>query len=127
MKNRSTFLFLVIAIICLALGVVAVIVMRNYVPSITGSTVGGDSSKAKTRCEEVVRASLRSQDEGKFRSQKIVSLSDNRYQVTGTIDGPNATGVIVRGSYICIFNFTTKSFDKLSLEGDDDIWKPLQK
>lgn len=126
MKNRSTILLFAIAVVCLILGVGAVIVMKNYVPDITGPSGSDDRTRAQLRCEEVVKASLRNAVEAKFRSQRITSVGDNRYQVTGTIDGPNATGVIVRGNYICVFNFNTKSFDLLSLEGDD-IWKPLKK
>ncbi|HEX7555823.1 MAG TPA: hypothetical protein VF338_04305, partial [Leptolinea sp.] len=59
-------------------------------------------------------------------SQKVVALGQNRYQVTGNVDAQNATGIIVRGNYNCVFNFDTKSFDLLSLEGDD-VWKPLKK
>lgn len=126
MKNKSTLLFIVIAILCLALGVGAVIIARNYVPDITGPTGSNNSEKAQIRCEEVIRASLRVPEQGNFRSQKVEALSESQYKVTGTIDAPNASGVIVRGNYICTFNFNTKSFDLLSLEGDD-IWKPLKK
>lgn len=119
-------LFIVVAVACLALGVVAVIVMRNYVPDLKGTSSTDNTSKALARCEEVIKASLRGPDQASFRSQKVTALGSDRYQVTGTIDAPNVTGVIVRGSYNCIFNFSTKSFDLLSLEGDD-IWKPLKK
>jgi hypothetical protein len=126
MKNRSTVIFVVAAIICLALGVVAVIFARDFVPDITGPTGSDNVSKAQIRCDEVVKASLRGPDKAKFRNQKTISLGGDRYQSTGIIDAPNATGIIVRGNYTCVFNSNTKSFDLLSLEGDD-IWKPLKK
>lgn len=126
MKNRSTLIFIVVALVCLALGVVAVIFSRNYVPDITGPTGSDNVSKAQIRCDEVVRASLREPDKAKFRNQKTISLGGDRYQSTAFVDAPNATGVTARGNFTCIFNFNTKSFDLLSLEGDD-IWKPLKK
>jgi len=119
-------MFLLVAVACLALAVGAVILARTYVPDIKGPTGSDDAEKAGIRCNEVITASLRDMEQAKFRSQKISPLGNNRYQVTGTIDAPNATGVIVRGNYICVFNFNTKFVDKLSLEGDD-IWKPLKK
>jgi hypothetical protein len=126
MNNRTTILIFVITGLCLVLGVVGVVLIRNYVPDITGPTGADNSAKAQIRCDEVIRASLRSPDRANFRSHNTISLGGDKYQVTGTIDAPNATGVVVRGNFICTFNFNTKSFDLLSLEGDD-IWKPLKK
>jgi hypothetical protein len=126
MNNKSLLIFIAISIACLALGVGGVILMKNYVPNLEGQTGKNDSEKAQIRCEEVIKASLRDSLQASFPSQKTTALGDNRYQVTGTVDAPNATGVMVKGNYICIFNFTSKSFDLLSLEGED-IWKPLKK
>jgi hypothetical protein len=126
MKIQSIVIIVIIAIACLGLGVGGVILMRNYVPNLEGPTGKTESENARIRCDEVIRASLRNTSQANFRSQKVSDLGEKRYQVTGSIDAPNATGVMVRGNYICIFNFNTKSFDLLSLEGDD-IWKPLKK
>ncbi|MEI8132162.1 MAG: hypothetical protein WCG34_06995 [Leptolinea sp.] len=126
MKTRSVILFIVIAVACLALAVGAVLLAQNIAPDITGPTGANDRENAGIRCKEVITASLRNMDQAKYRSQKITSLGNNRYQVTGTIDAPDASGVTVRGNYICVFNFNTKFVDMLSLEGDD-IWKPLKK
>jgi hypothetical protein len=126
MNNRTTILIFVITGVCLVLGVVGVVLLRNYVPDITGPTGADNSEKAQIRCDEVIRASLRVPDRANFRSHNTSYLGGDKYQVTGTIDAPNATGVVVRGNFICTFNFNTKSFDLLSLEGDD-IWKPLKK
>jgi len=120
----------VFLIIILIIGVTAfgVYLLQVYVPdTIKTSSSGSDSSKAATRCEEVVKASLRDATKAKFSSQKVSTQGKNRYQITGNVDGPNVSGIMVRGNYNCIFNFNTKSFDLLSLEGDVDIWKPLKK
>ncbi len=127
MKKDSPVVFILIILVVLALGVGAVILLQDYVPdTIKSGSSMDDQSKAVIRCEEVVKASLRSAVNAKFSSKKVMSLGNDRYQVTGNIDAPNASGIIVRGNYNCIFNFNTKSFDLLSLEGDD-IWKPLKK
>jgi hypothetical protein len=126
MNNKSLLIFILIAVACLALGVGGVLLMQNYVPSLEGPTGSNESDKARIRCEEVIKASLRAPDQANFRSTKTTTVGEHRYQVTGSLDAPNATGVIVRGNYNCIFNFNTKSFDLLSLEGDD-VWKPLKK
>jgi hypothetical protein len=123
MKNRSILMFIFIAIACLVIGVGGVILMRTIVPGLGGLNHEDDS---KMRCEDVVKASLRDSVKAKFRNQKSIVLDDNRYQNTGLVDAPNATGIIVRGNYNCIFNYNTRTFDLLSLEGDD-IWKPLKK
>jgi hypothetical protein len=126
MTNRSTLIFIIVAVVCLVLGVVAIVYSRNYLPDITGPTGSDSVSKAQIRCDEVVKASLREPDKAKFRNEKTIALGGDRFQTTSSIDAPNATGVIVRGNFTCVFNSNTKSFDLLSLEGDD-IWKPLKK
>lgn len=127
MKKDSPVVFILIIIVVLALGVGAVILLQDYVPdTIKAGSSMDNQTKAEVRCEEVVKASLRNAVKAKFSSKKIISLGNDRYQVTGNIDAPNASGIIVRGNYNCVFNFNTKSFDLLSLEGDD-IWKPLKK
>jgi len=111
---------------CLVIGVSAVIFMQNNFSGLTGLGGKDDITDAQMRCEDVIKASLRDAVQAKFRNQKAITLKDNRYQFTGLIDAPNATGIIVRGNYNCIFNYNTRTFDLLSLEGDD-IWKPLKK
>lgn len=127
MKKDSPVVFILIVIVALALGIGAVILLQDYVPDTikTGSSMD-NQSKASIRCDEVVKASLRNAAKAKFTGKKTVPLGNNRFQSTGYIDAPNASGIIVRGNYNCIFNFNTKSFDLLSLEGDD-IWTPLKK
>jgi hypothetical protein len=127
MKKDSPILFMIILIVVLALGVAGVIYLQNSVPDTIKSGVSKDNSvKAVVRCEEVVKASLRNAVKAKFSNQKTTPLGKERYQITGKIEAPNASGIIARGNYNCIFNFNTKSFDLLSLEGDD-IWTPLKK
>jgi hypothetical protein len=127
MKNSSPVVVFLIIIAILALTVAGVIYLQVNVPDTIKSNVSGsDSKKAVIRCEEVIKASLRNAVKAKLSSQNVKSLSNNRYQVTGNVDAPNASGILVRGNYNCIFNFNTKSFDLLSLEGDD-VWKPLKK
>jgi hypothetical protein len=127
MKNSSPVLVILIILAILGLTVAGVIYLQVHVPdTIKTNVTGSDSKKAVIRCEEVIKASLRNAVKAKFSSQNVKSLSNNRYQVTGNVDAPNASGIIVRGNYNCIFNFNTKSFDLLSLEGDD-VWKPLKK
>lgn len=125
-KSSPLVIFLVI-IILIAIVIAGVIYLQQAVPdTIKSNTAGSESTKAATRCIEVVKASLRDAVKTKFSSQKVIILGKSRYQITGNVDGPNASGIIVRGNYNCIFNFNTKSFDLLSLEGDD-VWKPLKK
>ncbi|GAP20817.1 hypothetical protein [Leptolinea tardivitalis] len=127
MNRKSTVLVILIIIAVLILGILGVVYLQGAVPDTIKSNISmGDSDKAKVRCEEVVKASLRNAVKAKFSGQKVDSLGKNRFQVTGKVDAPNASGIIVRGNYNCIFNFNTKSFDLLSLEGDD-VWKPLKK
>jgi hypothetical protein len=125
-KPSPLVIFLVITVIILAT-VIVVMLLQQYVPdTIKTNTSGSENSKAAIRCEEVVKASLRDAAKAKFTGQRITSLGQSRYQIVGNVDAPNASGIIVRGNYNCIFNFNTKSFDLLSLEGDD-VWKPLKK
>jgi hypothetical protein len=127
MNKTSPIVIFLIIIVVIALGILGVIYLQQAVPDTIKSNSGGsENSKAATRCEEVVKASLRDATRAKFSSQRVTSLGKSRYQITGNVDGPNASGIIVRGNYNCIFNFNTKSFDLLSLEGDD-VWKPLKK
>jgi hypothetical protein len=127
MKKSSPLIVILIILAILAIAVAGVVYLQNNVPDTIKSNVSGsDSKKAVIRCEEVIKASLRNAAKAKFSSQKVTPLSNNRYQVIGNVDAPNASGILVRGNYNCIFNFNTKSFDMLSLEGDD-VWKPLKK
>jgi len=127
MKNSSPVIVILIILAILGLTIAGVIYLQVNVPDTIKSNVSGsDSKKAVIRCEEVVKASLRNAVKAKFSSQNVKPLSNNRYQVTGNVDAPNASGILVRGNYNCIFNFNSKSFDLLSLEGDD-VWKPLKK
>lgn len=126
MKKDSPLLFFIILIGLLALGIGVVIYLQNIVPdTIKSGSSADEQTKAERRCLEVVKAGLRDATKAKFSSQKVVSLGKGRYQCTGNIDAPNATGILVRGNYICVFNSSTKSFDLLSLEGDD-VWIPLK-
>jgi hypothetical protein len=127
MKNSSPVVVILIILAILGLTVAGVIYLQVNVPDTIKSNISGsDSKKAVIRCEEVIKASLRNAVKAKFSSQNVKSLSNNRFQVTGNVDAPNASGILVRGNYNCIFNFNSKSFDLLSLEGDD-VWKPLKK
>jgi hypothetical protein len=127
MRKDSPVLFFIILIGLLALGIGVVIYLQNIVPDTIKSGSSADElTKADRRCLEVVKAGLRDAARAKFSSQKVVSLGKSRYQSTGNVDAPNATGILVRGNYSCIFNSSTKSFDLLSLEGGD-IWTPLKK
>jgi hypothetical protein len=109
MKKDSPIVFILIIIVVLALGVGAVILLQDYVPdTIKAGSSMDNQTKAEVRCEEVVKASLRNAVKAKFSSKKIASLGNDRYQVTGNIDAPNASGIIVRGNYNCVFNFNTK-------------------
>jgi hypothetical protein len=128
MNKPSPLVIFLAIILIIGVTVVGVYFLQKYVPdTIKTNTSGSESSKAATRCIEVVKASLRDATKAKFSGQKINILGKSRYQITGNVDGPNASGIMVRGNYNCIFNFNTKSFDLLSLEGDVDIWKPLKK
>lgn len=127
MKKDSPVIFFLILLGLLALGIGAVIFLQQYVPdTIKAGSSMSEKSKAEGRCLEVVKAALRYPAKAKFSSQAVDLLGKNQYQATGNVDAPNASGIIVRGHYICVFNTSTKSFDLLSLEGDD-VWKPLQK
>jgi len=128
MNKPSPLVVFLIIILIIGVTAVGVYLLQVYVPdTIKSSSSGSDSTKASTRCVEVVKASLRDATKAKFSSLKTSNLGKNRYQITGNVDGPNASGIMVRGNYNCIFNFNTKSFDLLSLEGDVDVWKPLKK
>jgi hypothetical protein len=125
-KTSPLVIFLVIVLI-IGVTVVGVLLLQKFIPdTIKTNTSGSESSKAAVRCVEVIKASMRDATRAKLSSQKTIILGNSRYQITGNVDGPNASGIIVRGNYNCIFNFNTKSFDLLSLEGDD-VWKPLKK
>jgi hypothetical protein len=125
-KSSPLVIFLVITIVILVT-VIGVMLLQQYVPdTIKTNTSGSENSKAAVRCIEVIKASLRDAAKAKFTGQRITSLGQSRYQIIGNVDAPNASGIIVRGNYNCIFNFNTKSVDLLSLEGDD-VWKPLKK
>ncbi len=127
MKKDSPILFLIILILVIALGIGLVVFLQNSIPdTIKSGSTADNNAKAIVRCEEVLKASLRNPVKAKFSSQKVNDLEKNRYQVTGNIDAPNASGIMSRGNYNCIFNFNTKTFDLLSLEGED-IWIPLKK
>ncbi len=127
MNKPSPLVIFLVIIAVIGLTTAAVIFLQEYVPdTIKSSSEGSENTKAAIRCEEVVKASMRDATRAKFTGQKVVTVGKGRYQITGNVDGPNASGIIVRGYYNCIFNFNTKSFDLLSLEGDD-VWKPLKK
>jgi Na+-translocating ferredoxin:NAD+ oxidoreductase RnfG subunit len=127
MNKTSPIVILLVIIAVIALGIFGVIYLQQAVPDTIKSNSGGsENTKAATRCVEVVKASLRDAVKAKFSNQRVTTLGKSRYQITGNVDAPNASGIIVRGNYNCIFNFNTKSFDLLSLEGDD-VWKPLKK
>lgn len=126
MKKDSPVVLFLIIVIFVVIGVFGVLYLQEAVPDPARENASrGDSEKAAIRCEEVVKAGLRNADKASLSGQKIKDLGNNRYQITGNVDAPNASGIIVRGNYNCIFNFNTKSFDLLSLEGDD-VWKPLK-
>ena len=127
MKNPSPVIVILIIIVILSLAILGVYYLQNIVPGTFKPEVSGsDSKNAIVRCTEVLKASLRNAEKAKFSNQKVNQLGNNRYQIIGNVDAPNASGIIVKGNYNCIFNFNTKSFDLLSLEGDD-VWKPLKK
>jgi hypothetical protein len=127
MNKPSPLVIFFVIVLIIAVTTAGVYFLQKYVPdTIKSSTSGSESSKAAIRCIEVVKASMRDATKAKFSSQKVSPQGNNRYQITGNVDGPNASGILVRGNYNCIFNFNTKSFDLLSLEGDD-VWKPLKK
>jgi len=124
--NKNTLIMIVVIFACLALGLFGVIYLQQILPDVTGKSGSDNSTKSLVRCEEVVRASLIDADRAQFRNQKVTSLGNDRYQIVGSLDAPNASGIMLKGNYNCIFNFKTKAFDLLSLEGDD-IWKPLKR
>jgi hypothetical protein len=127
MKKDSPLIFIIIVIVILTISVFGVIYLQNVVPDpVKEGASQSTSAKAVTRCEEVIKAGLRNAAKSKLTGQKVTDLGNSRFQVTGYVDGPNASGIIVRGNYNCIFNFNSKAFDMLSLEGDD-VWKPLKK
>lgn len=128
MNKPSPLVIFLVIILIIGITVVGVYLLQKYVPdTIKSNSSGSDSTKAATRCVEVVKASLRDATKSKFSNQKVIPQGINRFQITGNVDGPNASGIMARGNYNCIFNFNTKSFDLLSLEGDVGIWKPLKK
>ncbi|BCY18279.1 MAG: hypothetical protein GYA12_02095 [Chloroflexi bacterium] len=127
MNKPSPLIIILVIVAVIGLTTAAVVFLQKYVPdTIKSSSEGSENAKAARRCEEVVKASMRDATRAKFTGQKVVTVGKGRYQITGSVDGPNASGIMVRGYYNCIFNFNTKSFDLLSLEGDD-VWKPLKK
>lgn len=111
----------------MVVGILGVIYLQGVVPDPAKENANrGNSEKAAIRCEEVVKAAVRNSAKSSLSGQKIKDLGNDRYQVTGYVEGPNASGINVKAYYDCIFNFNSKSFDRLSLEEDLSIWKPLQ-
>ena len=126
MKKDSPVAIFLIIVVLTVIGILGVIYLQNAIPDPAKVNANrGDAEKAAIRCEEVVKAGLRNAAKATLSGQRIKDLGENRFQVNGNVDAPNASSIIVRGNYNCIFNFNSKSFDLLSLEGDD-VWKPLQ-
>jgi hypothetical protein len=116
MKKDSPIIFIIIVVALIGLGVAGVIFLQNLVPdTIKSGSSMDNTAKSVVRCEEVIKASLRSPAKAKFSNQKTSFLGTNRYQVTGNVDAPNASGIVVRGNYNCNRNCDTKSFDLVSL------------
>lgn len=72
-----------------------------------------DEGEARFVCEDFVRDRLKSPGSADFQRPDISPLTNDRWQVDGTVDSQNGFGALIRSSYSCLVRDTGDGMARL--------------